>query len=152
MKNNTPIYYLTPLIVLFGLLISNSIQRIDADIHVPHVQQISIINQKEFEDLKSINLDNGYSLLENCVELEIKSNINWSLIVFDESISNNNFLLRTNTSPFKPLSLNEIVLIENNQPTSSTIVSMDCKRIVGWDNTQPKQWNFSPIFELKSLE
>ncbi|MBC8311186.1 MAG: hypothetical protein H8E72_02685 [Candidatus Marinimicrobia bacterium] len=152
MKSNTPIHYIAPLIVLFGLLISNSIQRIDADIHLSHVQHLSIINQKEFGNLKSVNLDKGYSLLENCVELEIKSNTNWSLIVFGENISNNNFLLRTNASPFKPLSLNEIVLIENNHPTSSTIVSIDCKRIVGWDNTQPKQWNFSPIFELKSLE
>ena len=153
MKSSTQISISTPLICLLGLVMSNTVQHIDAEIYIPPIQNISIINQKGFEDLKKSHLDNGYYILSDCVELEIKSNTDWSLIVIDEDAKNDdNFFLRVNELPFKPLSSQENILIPLKKPTSSTIISIDCKRVVSWGNTKQKPWNFSPIFKLVNLK
>ena len=153
MKSSIQISIFTPLICLLGLLMPNTAQHIDAEIYIPPIQNISIINQKGFEDLKKSHLDNGYYILSDCVELEIKSNTDWSLIVFDEDAKNDdNFFLRVNELPFKPLSSQENILIPLKKPTSSTIISIDCKRVVSWGNTKQKPWNFSPIFKLVNLK
>jgi hypothetical protein len=155
MKSNTQISIPTSfsLFFLLGLLIPNTTQHIHADIHIPHIQKISVINQKNFEDLKKIHLDNGYYILKDCVELEVKSNTNWSLVVFDESSNSyDNFLLRTNSLPFRPLTSEENILIALKKPTSSTIISIDCKRSVDWGDIQRSSWNFSPIFKLINLK
>ena len=153
MKSNTQIPTPFSLFFLLSLLMPNTTQHIDADIHIPHIQKISVINQKDFEDLKKIHLDKGYYILKDCVELEVKSNTNWSLVVFDKNSKNDdNFLLRTNSLPFKPLTAEENILIALKNPTSSTIISIDCKRSVDWADIQRNSWNFSPIFKLIDLK
>ena len=152
-ENNFIFIPLTIFSVLLGSIYANSELRLNVEIHVPYLQELSILNQQYFNELTSQDLYDGHSILENCIELEIKSNVGWSVIVFDEIINNNTeFLLSSNLSKFIKLSHSMTELENSIHPTSSTILSIDCKRIVNWENSHPKEWKVSPIFKLIPIE
>ena len=53
---------------------------------------------------------------------------------------------------YKPVNLNQIELVSSSYQTSSEVIKIDCKRVVNWNKTKPGKWNYSPQFELISLE
>ena len=140
-------------ILLCSYLFPYTDNQLESEIHIPMLQQLSMISQLQFDDLKSSHLDQGYNLLEECIKLEIKSNTSWLLVVYNETpIDHNKFFLKTHSSTFMPLTEQKTQLISSNQPTASTLISIDCRRTVNWNNSQPKEWSFSPIFQLAELE
>ena len=152
MNNKLILTSLIVSILVFNAMYADTETRLDVEIHVPLLQNLVVLNQENFNELNRNNLDDGYITLENCIELEIKSNVGWSLFIFDEVINNSTeFLLSSNSSKFVPLSHSKTKFASSIRPTSSTILSIDCRRIVNWENSSVREWNVSPIFELTPL-
>jgi len=151
--NKSGISKIISIILIFNYLFSDTNNQLEAEIHVPILQQLSIISQLQFDNLKSSHLDQGYDILKGCIELEVKSNTSWSLIVYNEKpTNNNNFFVKTSSSTFIPITEQETQLLSNIQSTAGTLISIDCKRLVSWDSSRPQKWSFSPIFKLNVLE
>ena len=134
-------------------MFGDSNKNISAQIHIPIIQSLSLINQNYFPEISSSDLDRGYIIIEDCVQLEIKSNTNWSLFLSTNEINENDkkkFYIRHDNSPFFPLDENNYELMTRMLPTSGKIINLDCKRIVDWHSTKVNGWQFSPTFKIVS--
>ena len=136
------------------LIFGRNSKTINLDLSIKPTQKLSLLNSKELNNLDVEHLKNGYIELENCIELEVKSNIPWVLIAYDDSFqegSQNNFKIRVSSNPYVFLTHDEILFFQGNSVTSGEIINIDCKRLVNWDTTKPGQWEFSPLFKLLPL-
>lgn len=148
-------FFLKNLFILlsFSIIFADSNKNISAQIHIPIIQSLSLINQNNFLEVSSSDLDRGYSIIEDCVQLEIKSNTNWSLFLSANEINKNNkekFYIKHDNSPFFPLDENSYQLMTKMLPTSGKIIDLDCKRIVDWHSTKVNGWQFLPTFKIVS--
>ena len=140
--------------ILFTLSLSNNSKHLHVEVDLNTVQHLSLMNKKKFPELNSTNYNDGYIELEECIELEIKSNVPWMLIAKDESklTTDHNFQIRVPGGTYKPINLAYIELISSTYQTSRETIKIDCKRLIGWDATKPGKWNYSPAFELIALD
>ena len=146
---------LTTILILLAskVLYGESEKNVTAHINVPAIQIVSIMNQNNFAELTSLDLNKGYIILEDCIELEIKSNTVWSLYVKEDlnNIGNNlNIYIKDNYSDFVKITTSEVQIRANRPPTSGEIINFDCKRIVNWHTSNPSNWFFTPTFLIKS--
>lgn len=142
--------------LLFPILIfgRNSSRAINIDVSIKPIQKLILLNSQQFLNLDVNHLDKGYNELEDCVELEVKSNVPWALVAYDDSYikqTNNTYKIRIDNNPYMSLTHSEILLTQGNSPTPSEIINIDCKRLVSWNTTKPGQWEFTPLFKLIPL-
>jgi len=155
--NNKPIRMIHMISIFFlsTLVCANREKNIDVEVHIPIIQKLSIVSQNNFPELTSGDLNTGYVIVEDCLELEIKSNTGWSLLVINglNNIENKTkILLRSNNSKFEPISNIDLEIEKSSYPTSSTIINIDCKRLLGWQTTRPQRWDFSPNFKIMPVQ
>jgi len=136
------------------LLFGRNTRTISVNVSIEPTQRLTLLSSTEFPELAANHLDLGYNQLESCVELEIKSNVPWVLIAYNDSFSEqteNNYKVRISGNPYVALTQSEVLLMKSNAPTNSEIINIDCKRLVNWDSTKPGSWEFSPLFKLLPL-
>ena len=136
------------------LLFGRNTRTISVNVTIEPTQRLTLLSSTEFSELAANHLDLGYNQLESCVELEIKSNVPWVLIAYNDSFSEqteNNYKVRISGNPYVALTQSEVLLMKSNAPTNSEIINIDCKRLVNWDSTKPGSWEFSPLFKLLPL-
>lgn len=148
-------------IILTGILLSCTLllfgrntRTISVNVSIEPTQRLTLLSSTEFPELAANHLDLGYNQLESCVELEIKSNVPWVLIAYNDSFSEqteNNYKVRILGNPYVALTQSEVLLMKSNAPTNGEIINIDCKRLVNWDSTKPGSWEFSPLFKLLPL-
>ena len=127
---------------------------INVNVSIKPTQKLTLLSSTQFSDLEANHLDKGYNELENCVELEVKSNVPWVILAYNNAFNErtkSNYKIRTTGNPYITLTQSEILLITGNSPTDSEIINIDCKRLVSWDTTKPGHWEFSPLFKLLPL-
>jgi hypothetical protein len=138
--------------LLGSLLFAHNEQGVQIEAVVPPLQVLELSQSKNFDNLQATHLNDGYFVVEDCVSLEVKSNIPWVVSVyFDSQPQNNDFQLKTEQQPFFSPSTTPRVLFQSEQPTSSELLTLDCKRIVGWQKNNSREWNYSPIFRIDPL-
>ncbi len=139
-------------ILLSALLFAHNEQVAQIEAIVPPLQVLELSQSKNFDNLQATHLHDGYYLVEDCVSLEVKSNIPWAVSVYFESLhQNQDFQLRSEYQPFFSPSTTPRILFQSSQPTSGELLSIDCKRIVGWQKNNLREWNYSPIFRIDPL-
>ena len=140
--------------ILFNFILSNSNKQLQVEVKLESVQSLTLISKKNFPDLNAYNYNDGFVEIEGCIELEVKSNVPWILVAKDATKfdTNQNFQIRALGGMYKPVNLNQIELVSSSHQTSSQVIKIDCKRVVNWNKTKPGKWNYSPQFELISLE
>ena len=148
-------------IILVSILLSypflafgRNSKTINVNVSIKPTQKLTLLSSKQFSDLEPNHLDKGYNELESCIELEVKSNVPWVLLAYNDSFNErtkSNYNIRTTGNPYILLTQSEILLTKGNSPTSGDIINIDCKRLVSWDTTKPGHWEFSPLFKLLPL-
>ena len=79
------------------LLFGRNTRTISVNVSIEPTQRLTLLSSTEFPELAANHLDLGYNQLESCVELEIKSNVPWVLIAYNDSFSEqteNNYKVR----------------------------------------------------------
>ena len=136
------------------LIFGRNSKTVNVNVSIEPTQKLTLLSSTQFSELKANHLDKGYNELENCVELEVKSNVPWVLLAYNDSFNEqtkNNYKIRTMENPYVALTQSEVLLFKANSPTNGEIINIDCKRLVSWDTTKPGHWEFSPLFKLLPL-
>ena len=139
---------------LILLLFFLNTRTISINVSIEPTQRLTLLSSTEFPELAANHLDLGYNQLEGCVELEVKSNVPWVLIAYNDSFNEqtrNNYKIRASGNQYVTLTQSEVLLMKSNSPTNNEIINIDCKRLVNWDTTKPGSWEFSPLFKLLPL-
>lgn len=136
------------------LLFGRTTRKISVNVSIEPTQRLTLLSSTQFSELAANHLDNGYNQLESCVKLEVKSNVPWVLIAYNDSFNEqtkNNYKVKASGNPYVALTQSEVLLMKSNSPTNGEIINIDCKRLVSWDTTKPGHWEFSPLFKLLPL-
>mgnify|MGYP003332064368 CR=1 FL=1 len=80
--------------ILTGILLSGTLllfgrntRTISINVSIEPTQRLTLLSSTEFPELAANHLDLGYNQLEGCVELEVKSNVPWVLIAYNDSFN-----------------------------------------------------------------